>query len=819
VIGAFWSDVRLGLRRLGHSVGFTAIAVFSLALGAGPNVAIFALTNAMLLRPVPGVSDPGRLVWVLGRAGDGASFVSASYPDYLDYAERTQTLEGMIAFDNVTLKLRQGDRVDVVHAQAVSNNFFASLGVKPALGRTVASMGASGAAEGPTIVLGHGFWTRWLGSDPDVIGAHLTVNGVPCTVAGVAGRAFAGTEAGMPPDLWFPAELLSRLTPTAGGSDPLSQRDLRRFQVWARLRNTATLEQAQAEMATIGSGIERDHPVSNKDLTASVAPVRGGVNPLEHGDMLGMAMLLMGLMSLVLLIACVNVASLISIRAARRHKDLALQLALGASRGRLVRELVVESLLLFLMGGVLAVGFALWTARALMAFAPTDRPLLVESLLDLRLFVFALAVSGVCGLVFGFLAVLGVFKADIVSSLKADNSGAALKAGRPRLSGVFVVAQVALSVVLLVSAGLFVRTLQNAHSVDPGFDSKGVLIVPVNPALQGYSDGQAKELFRASLERLRSLPDVASATLARTVPLGLASGETRFVIDGRNEDDLEHPPYAGMNVVEAAYFHTLGIPLASGRSFADSDVSGAPGVVVVNETMARRFWPDASPLGQRLRVDDGGAFLEIVGVVRDSKYGRLGEEPQPYIYLPMGQNHVSEAHLIVRASRDPAAAAGALRAELIRLDGNLAPLEIRTMEEQISLSLSAVRAVTRLVGGMGVLALVLAAVGVFGVLAYTVSRRTREIGIRMALGAQPREVLALILRQGMVLVLVGEAIGLALALVLTRFMSGLVFGVSPADPFAYLASALLLTAVAVVAGYAPARRAAGVAPYTALRQQ
>jgi predicted permease len=419
-------------------------------------------------------------------------------------------------------------------------------------------------------------------------------------------------------------------------------------------------------------------------------------------------------------------------------------------------------------------------------------------------------------LVFGITVAWGASRRGLMTALKgADTLGR--KGGRLRLSSAFVTAQVALSVVLLVSAGLFVRTLQSARSLDPGFDPKGLWTVPLDLRTQAYSEATGVQFLGTLLERLRGLPGVASATLARTVPLGLASGETQFSIEGRGDDDYVEPPYAGLNVVEANYFRTLGIPVRAGRAFAEQDAPGTPGVAVINETMARRFWPEGTPVGEHLRLGD--VVFQVVGVAGDAKYNSLGESRQAHVYLALSQNYTSEIALIVRAAGGDTDMAGLLRTELLRLDERLAPLVTSTMDQQINRSLSPVRAVSTLVGGLGALALALAAVGVFGVLAYSVRQRTREIGLRMALGAEPSAAAALVAWQGLRLVLIGEAAGLIVALLLTRLMSGVVFGVSTTDPVAYLGGLALLTVVAVCAGYVPATRAARIDPYAALRQE
>jgi predicted permease len=796
------------------------LVVLSLALGTGPNIAIFGLTNAILLRPLPGLAQPDRLVWVMSERRNGGSSLAASFPDYLDYGTAS-ALDGLLAFDNAALRLRSGDRTALVYGQAVTPNFFDVVGVKPLLGRGFDAARLRPEAAEPVAVLGHGFWQRWFGGDPSIVGAPVAINGIACTVIGVAPPDFKGTEAGQPADLWIPVGMLPRLLPEeGGGADLLERRETRRFQLWGRLGAGVTLDQAQAELVTVAARIEKDHAATNKDMTVALVPVVGGMNPIDRGDMLAFAGLLMVIVTLVLLIACANVANLLSMRASRRQKDLGTQLALGATRGRLVRQLLVESVLLFVAGGALGLVLGRWTADVLMAFAPTDRPLELDVLIDMRVVGYAFVLSLLSGTVFGLVSAMGASKGGLVSALKDAGFAAGARGAKLRLGGAFVVAQVTLSVVLLVSAGLFVRTLQNARSLDPGFDPKGLVIVPLDLRLQGYSDAAGKQFFGTLIERLRGLPALESATLTRTVPLGLASGETQFTIEGRRDDDYSAPPYAGLNVVDANYFQTLGIALKAGRPFTERDVPEAPRVAVINETLARRFWPEGSPLGERIRLGDTEASaFEIVGVAADSKYASLGESPQTHIYLSLSQNYLANVSLIARAAGGQADVAGLVRAELLRLDERLAPLVTRTMAQQVSLSLSPVRAVSTLVGGLGVLALVLAAVGVFGVLAYSVRQRTREIGIRMALGAQPGAVMGLVVRQGLRLVLVGEVLGLAIALVLTRFMSGIVFGVSPTDPIAYLGGLLLLTAVAVCAGYVPAQRAAKIDPYTALRQE
>jgi predicted permease len=842
VVETLIKDLKFGARTLGKNPGFTAVAALTLALGIGANTAIFSFVNAVLLRPLP-VAEPERLVYVFGGTRANPYNVS-SYPDYVDYRDRNQVFSDLIAYSPITLSLTSDDQADSISGLIVTGNYFDALGVRAARGRTFLPEEDTTPGGHSVAVISHRLWQDRFAGDPQVTSRRLLLNGQPFTIVGVAPAGFDGAEAGQTNDIYVPMAMQALVRPPRAGysgemnPDLLSRRGPRWLNMVGRLKPGVTAEQAQAAIATLAAQLAAAYPDTNGEQTATVSPVSKG-DPEQRGTLLSVAGLLLAVVGLVLLIACANVANLMLARATSRRKEISIRLALGASRGRLVRQLLTESVLLALTGGVGGLLLAVWLVNAMRTYSPPGNffPVAFDFSLDKTVLGFTLLLSVLTGLVFGIAPALQASKPDLVAALKDET--ALLMGARGRgarrfsLRNLLVVAQVALSLVLLISAGLFLRSLQQAQSIDPGFEPEHVLTMPLNINLLRYTKAQGQEFYRRTLERVAALPGVESATLTRTPPLSGASRQSSVMVAGQEAPDRasssESTGGGGEDVannvtltspVALDYFRTLDIPVLRGRDFNAQDREGAPGVAIVNETFAKRYFPGRDPIGQRVSLGGSqGPWLEVVGLARDSKYITLGEAPAPFLYQPLAQRHETGMVLLVRAGGDPSRLVPAVRREVQAIEPNLPLKNARTMSEMLSTSLFPARAGAVLLGAFGLLALVLASVGLYGVMSYSVTRRTREIGIRMALGARGGDVLRLVLRESMALVAVGMLLGLTAAFAATRLLAGFLYGVSPTDPAAFAGIVVLLALVALAASLVPARRAAKVDPLVAFRYE
>jgi macrolide transport system ATP-binding/permease protein len=654
----------------------------------------------------------------------------------------------------------------------------------------------------------------------------VRLNGHPFTVVGVAPPGFTGLLRGFEAELWVPLMMQGRAVP---GSSDLTERGNRSLLVMGRLRPGVTIEQAQSRFDAVAASLHETHRDSWTDVRSQpraitlVAESGARLFPQARGPVVLFVALLMTVVGLVLLIACVNVASLLLARASARRKEIAVRLAVGAGRARLVRQLLTESLLLSALGGGAGLMLAAWGTDLLLAFEPpVPVPIALDLGIDWRVLGFAFAVTLLTGALIGVTPALAATRPDLASALKEDAGAAGAAPQRARLRRVLVVAQVTLSLVLLTGAGLFVRSLQNAGAIALGFDRTNLSVMSFDLQLQGYDEPRGRAFCRQVIERVRALPGVTAASLATQVPLGLFSGTRKGITiagyDALAGEDME----IDTSSVGPDYFRAMRIPVLRGRAFTERDAQGAAGVVIVNQTFARRYWPDRDPLGQRIQMGGGGdpgtPSLEVVGVAADGKYVTLGEEPRPFFYLPLDQDHASSLTLLVRTTGDPAAALPALRAAIHEIDRDLPVYDAKSMSDHLALSLLPARMAGAVLGVFGLVALALAALGLYGVVSYSVSQQTREIGVRLALGARPRDVLRHIVAQGMRLTAIGIALGLVIAAAVARLLSSLLYGVSPSDPVTFGAVALLLAAVALLACYLPARRAAAVEPMVALRR-
>lgn len=810
-----WQDLRYGARMLWKAPGFTAVAILSLALGIGANVGVFSIINAFLLRPLP-VEQPERLI--KSRATD------YSYPDYLEYRNQRDIFADLALHRFVSLSLRAGDRNELVFSEIATGNYFQVLGVRAAAGRTFTPADDESLEAASVAVISHAAWQRRFGGDPELIGKTIVLNNRAFTVIGIMPEGFTGTSQIVSPAIWVPAGARAHLMP---GRDPFTDRAARGWSLIGRLSPGVTLDAAQARMNAVIAQLAQAYPETNSHYSPPEIVPTSGVQSYRGMDaavaIFAFLGLLLAVVLLVLLIACANVANLLLARSTVRRKEIAIRLALGASRARLVRQLLTESLLLSLAGGALGLLLALWLIDLVNAWRPPVPELITLAFdfsLDRRVFGFALLVSLATGVIFGLVPALQASKPDLVATLKDEN--ASQRFGRSKLRNLLVVGQVAVSLVLLISAGLFIRSLQNSQSVNPGFEIENGLVMAVDlrPTSYGEDEARGREFYRQLLERIEALPGVRSASLAEIVPLSMNTSTTGITVeDGTVAPDTRF--MIDLNSVAPRYFETMNVPVLQGREFTATDTENAPRVAIINETMARQFWTNsADAIGKRFRFGgQEGELYEVVGVVRDIKYGTLGEDSQPFMYFSFLQNYQADVNVHVRTTGDPRALRNAVQRAALDIDPTMPSFEVQTMSEAIAFSFFPSRVAASLLGALGGLGLVLALVGIYGVMNYFVAQRTREIGVRMALGAQDSDVLRFVARRGMSLVLIGIAIGLAASLAVTRVLRSLLYGVSAIDPLTFLGVSLLLAGVALVAILIPARRAMKVDPMVALRYE
>ncbi|HEV2864463.1 MAG TPA: ABC transporter permease [Pyrinomonadaceae bacterium] len=805
-----WQDVRYGARVLWKSKGFTAVAVVTLALGVGANSAIFSVVNAVLLRPLP-LEEPDRLVtpWGNNERPDESQVVS--YPDFADWRERTQTLSNITAYNRSGALLKVGDEQEALSGTSASADIFPMLGIKPPLGRAYTREEDKPGAP-PVILISQGVWQRHFNSDPSVVGRQMTLGNRPYEIIGVLPEGFKFPVQATKMDFMQP------LAPALG--DRVQRRGSYSLRAVARLKPGVTPEQAAAEMRQIGADIERQFPDEGLRLGLRLVTLHEAL----VGDVRFALLVLLGAVGLVLLIACVNVANLSLARSASRRREMAVRTALGASRGRVVRQLLTESLLLSLLGGAAGLLLAMWGTDLLIAASPVDIPRLKEVGLDARVVGFTTAVSVLTGVLFGLAPALQVSRAQLADSLKEGARGSTEGGGRVRARSLLVVAEVALSLVLLAGAGLLLRSFERVRAVDPGFDPQNVLTVGLSAARSKYQTGEQQAAFFGDVvRRVSESPGVVSAGLTSMLPLSGDNSAGTFLIDGRPAPAASEKPKANYRVVSPDYFRTMGIALKSGRAVTEHDTNDAPRVIVINEALARRYFSGEDPLGRRIRIETDPQLepnppaREVVGVVADVRHESLEAPAEPEYYLPYRQ--APERYMEVVARMAPGVGAEALRAAVKAVDREQYVPEVAPMSKLLSESVARRRFQMLLLGLFAAAALVLAAVGIYGVMSYAVTQRTHEIGVRLALGAEGGDVLRMVVGQGLGLALAGVGVGLLAALVLARAISGLLYGISPADPVTFASVSLLLVAVALFACVVPARRATRVDPMIALRHE
>src|SRR5215212_1064578 len=810
----FLQDVRYGVRVLAKHKGFTAVAVLTLALGIGANTAIFSVVNDLLLRPLP-YSDAERVVMLWEVTPEGRHMNTTSRANFREWRAQSASYESMAAFSDQRLNLTGAGEPEEVAAQLATPSLFKVLGVEPALGRVLVEDDIRRDSAG--VVLSHAFWKRRFGGDPDLIGKPITLNGSPFNVVGVMPPSFqwhikqrSGT--GKPAEVWM---VLAMPPPGAQGGNERG----RFLSVVAVLKKNNRVEQAEAELKTIHKRLEQDSTY-NKNYTAEVIPLReqmvGNVRPALW--------VLLGSVGLVLLIACANVANLLLSRVAAREKEIALRTALGARRMRVIRQLLTESLLLSLVGSALGLLVAWWGIGALVAISPRDLVNLQNVGINTMVLAWTLGVTLLTSILFGIAPALEATRLNLNDALKEGGKGADAQGSRSRrLRGALVVGEVALALMLLAGAGLLVKSFAQLRKIDTGFETENVLTMVLRlPAAKYKDDPQYVAFFRQALERVRATPGVRSAGIVNFLPLygGLGSA-TSFYIEGKPEPPRGTGPSANVRVADSGYFKTLGIPVKQGRTFTDVEDAEARPVILVSESFARKHFPGEDPLGKRIKVfmSEKPEWTEVIGVVGDVRYDNLTVEAEPFVYYPYPGLTYPFMTLVVRTAGDPAEMAPAMRREIAALDADQPVSDVRTMTQVMADTVSRARFNTLLLSIFAGLATLLAAVGIFGVMSYSVQLRTREIGLRMALGAQPGRVLMMMLRQGLLLTLIGIGVGLAGALALSRVMSGLLYGVTASDPSTFAAIVVVLGVVSLVACYIPARRATRVDPLVALKYE
>jgi len=829
-------DFRYGLRTLSRSPVFTAVAVLSLALGIGANTSIFSLLSQVMFRLLP-VADPQRLV-VFHTEGqrEGSSSTDSpeavfSYPMYKDLRDRNPVFEGVIARSSAAVSLTSGGQTERARAELVSGNFFEVLGVRAALGRVLTADDDRMPGAHPVIVLSHGYWKRRFGGRADILNQKVNLNGHPMVVIGIAPLGFHGVLSGDTPDLLVPIMMKREASPNWEGFD---DRQYRWLNVFARLKPGDSMRQAEAAMQILY------HAASEEDLARMKAPLRERARAQYLGQKLELRqaaqginslraewetslLALMAMVGLVLLIACSNVANLMLARATGRQKEIAIRLAIGAGRADIVRQLVVESLIIAVVGGVLGLIVSNWTTAGLLRFLPDNATggWLAASL-DWRTLGFCAALAIGTGILFGLAPAIGSTRLDLAPALKEQSGSAAAGGAHAWLRKLFIVAQVALSLMLLVGAGLFGRSLFNLMNEDPGFRTEKLLRFSVDPSLNGYDIARGRIFYRELQQRLAALPGVRSVGGASLGPFGLGQRSGNITVEGYRAKEDEYVG-ASEDALTPDYFRTMGTQLIAGREFTERDGAGALKVAIVNQAFAKRFASTGNLLGKHLAFGAGDKVKlewEIVGIVCDSKYGDLRRQAEPFIYVSKAQQDTLERMtFFVRAARDASSFGPEIRTLVRNMDANLPVFRMNSMQVEIADSIYRDRLIAILASAFGTLATLLAAIGLYGVVAFNVARRTAEMGLRMALGALPRDVLALVMKEVGLMVATGALIGLAAAVALSRLVESQLFGMKANDPFVFSVATMVLALAAGLAGYIPARRAARIDPIKALRYE
>ncbi|MGB7922912.1 MAG: ABC transporter permease [Pyrinomonadaceae bacterium] len=801
MIETILQDIRFALRMMLKNPSFTVIAILALALGIGANSAIFSVVNAVLLRQLP-FENPKQLVMMWGEdRREGLNRRVFSTGEFDLYKKQQQAFTQIAAMDTESYNLAGGDQPERVQGARVSADLFPLLGVKMFSGRALLANEETQGSD-RVAVLNHGFWQRRFGSDPNLINQSIILNGESYTVVGILPPEFELPR--VDADVWVPLSVSPQQVTFENNS----------FYVIGRLKPGLTPKRAQASLNSIARQIEQDHPESNTGIGVYLVPL----NQEAVGDIRPALLILLSAVSFVLLIACANVANLLLARATARRREIAVRIALGASRRRLIRQLVTESLLLSLIGGGLGLLLALWGKQLLASRIPEFITRVKEITIDYRVLGFTLLISLLTGIIFGLIPALQASRPDLNEALKDGGQSLGGGARRNRIGEILVVTEVALALVLLIGAGLMIRSFMRLQQVDPGFDPRNVLTMRLTLPASKYQANQQGAFYRQVMERVKALPGVQYVAVTNSLPLSGLDDETNFMIEGRTVASAAEVPVVSFRMVSPDYFRAMGISVRKGRYFDEPDIKNAR--IIINETMARRFWPDEEPLEKRIKLggpEEPGPWLPVVGVVGDVKQFGLRGKDRATIYITLLEQ--PSVSLVVRTAVPPLNLAPAIRNEVLAVDKDQPVYNIRAMEQVVQRSFTQPRLIANLLAVFAALSLMLAAVGIYGVMSYYVSQRTHEIGIRMALGAQPQDVLKMVLRQGLRLTLIGVGVGLLTALALARVISSLLYGVSFIDPPTYLIFPLLLGGVALLASYIPAHRATKVDPLLAIRYE
>ena len=819
------ADVRYAISWLLRSPAFTAVAIASLAIGIGFNTALFSVIDALLLRPLP-IERPDRIVDVYTRGTDGDTYATNSYPDYLDFRARNQVFTDMAGYSPAIAAMKTGDRTRMALGEVVTGNYFQLLGVGAAIGRTLLPDDDRPGAQ-RAVALSHSTWMREYGGDPSVLGRSLQVRGQAYTIVGVIEEPFHGMVPMLQPEMWLPLAWVEEVepagiqdvVPSPTGNTRMERRGQRWLFVKARLQDGQTRESAEANLQVIMSQLATTYPRTNEKRPIAVA-ANVKVHPQADKTMRPIAAGLMLGVGLVLLVACANVANMLLARASGRQKEIGIRLAIGATRGRLIRQLLTESLVLSLLGAAAGISLALLLLRFVEAIPlPVPVPLALTLQIDARVLLFTITIATIAGLLAGLAPALKATKPNLTSELKGDRP--AMHAGNRRwtLRDGLVVAQTAVTLVLLVTAGLLTRSILEARETDLGFQSSGLAVLGTEVGLIGYDEAKADAFYDRVLERVAALPGVEAAASTVRQPLALNYNRNSTFFPDRMQPGASPIPIAA-TWVDEHYFPTLGVPILRGRNVARTDTSESPRVAVVNETFVKTYWPGEDGLGRkfRIRTIDGPEY-EVVGIVADYKVDTVGERPTPYIHYATGQGHYTGRVILARTQADPAALLLTMRRELLAVEPDAVFLDSQTMDAQVDMTLLPARLAAQTASLVGLVATVLAALGLYGVIAYAVARRTREIGIRMALGAAPGGVIGMVMRQGLAVALAGIVTGAGLAYLAAGAIGSALYGISATDPVAWGGSVAALLGSAALANYLPARKASRVDPSTALRTE